>query len=66
MSVSRLDDLVAMETVHPAYIRVARGGQDNPGKAYTRVAVEHGAALTEAVRPVIHPARELSPLRRVP
>ncbi|MER5934826.1 cupin domain-containing protein [Streptomyces sp. NPDC002054] len=51
VSVSRLDDLVAMETVHPAYLRVARGGQGVPGKAYTRVAAEHGAALTEAVVP---------------
>ncbi|MFJ1568669.1 JmjC domain-containing protein [Streptomyces erythrochromogenes] len=51
VSVGRLDDLVAMETVHPAYIRVARGGQGIPGKAYTRVAAEHGAALTEAVVP---------------
>ncbi|MFD7438802.1 JmjC domain-containing protein [Streptomyces sp. NPDC059861] len=50
-SVRRLDDLVAMEAVRPAYLRVARNGQGVSSKAYTRVVSEPGAALTETVVP---------------
>ncbi|MEU3063386.1 cupin domain-containing protein [Streptomyces subrutilus] len=51
LSVGRLDDLLAMETVPPAYLRVARNGQGVSTKAYTRVVRPGGAALSEAVVP---------------
>ncbi|MFJ4473155.1 JmjC domain-containing protein [Streptomyces sp. NPDC089424] len=50
-SVHRLDDLVAMEAVRPAYLRVARNGQGVSSKAYTRTVNEPGSALTETVVP---------------
>ncbi|MFD3547492.1 cupin domain-containing protein [Streptomyces sp. NPDC058655] len=51
LSVGRLDDLLAMETVPPAYLRVARNGQGVSSKAYTRVVRAGGAALSETVVP---------------
>ncbi|MFJ5521151.1 cupin domain-containing protein [Streptomyces griseoluteus] len=49
VSVRQLDDIVAMETVSPAYLRIAKDGRGVPGKAYTRTVSERGAALTETV-----------------
>lgn len=51
VSVRQLDDVVAMEAVPPAYLRVAKDGRGVPSKAYTRTVAEHGAALTETVVP---------------
>ncbi|MGW4227595.1 cupin domain-containing protein [Streptomyces bauhiniae] len=49
VSVRQLDDIVAMETVSPAYLRIAKDGRGVPGKAYTRTVSDRGAALTETV-----------------
>ncbi|MFJ4031474.1 cupin domain-containing protein [Streptomyces griseoluteus] len=49
VSVRQLDDIVAMQTVSPAYLRIAKDGRGVPGKAYTRTVSERGAALTETV-----------------
>ncbi|MFF7967032.1 cupin domain-containing protein [Streptomyces sp. NPDC007903] len=49
VSVRQLDDIVALETVSPAYLRIAKDGRGVPGKAYTRTVTDRGAALTEAV-----------------
>jgi lysine-specific demethylase/histidyl-hydroxylase NO66 len=51
VSVRQLDDIVAMEALSPAYLRVAKDGRGVPGKAYTRTVADRGAALTEAVVP---------------
>ncbi|MFD4542100.1 cupin domain-containing protein [Streptomyces bauhiniae] len=49
VSVRQLDDIVAMETVSPAYLRIAKDGRGVPGKAYTRTVSDRGAGLAEAV-----------------
>ncbi|WP_165507365.1 JmjC domain-containing protein [Streptomyces seoulensis] len=49
VSVRQLDDIVAMQTVSPAYLRIAKDGRGVPGKAYTRTVSDRGAGLTEAV-----------------
>ncbi|WP_405550589.1 cupin domain-containing protein [Streptomyces sp. NBC_01171] len=49
VSVRQLDDIVALETVSPAYLRIAKDGRGVPGKAYTRTVTDRGAALAEAV-----------------
>ncbi|MER8033122.1 cupin domain-containing protein [Streptomyces bauhiniae] len=49
VSVRELDDIVAMETVSPAYLRIAKDGRGVPAKAYTRTVTDRGAALAEAV-----------------
>ncbi|MFF9364586.1 cupin domain-containing protein [Streptomyces griseoluteus] len=49
VSVRQLDDIVAMQTVSPAYLRIAKDGRGVPAKAYTRTVSERGAALTETV-----------------
>jgi ribosomal protein L16 Arg81 hydroxylase len=51
MSVRQFDDIVSLEAVSPAYLRVAKDGRGVPSKAYTRTVAERGAALTEAVVP---------------
>ncbi|MFJ8733879.1 cupin domain-containing protein [Streptomyces bauhiniae] len=49
VSVRQLDDIIALETVSPAYLRIAKDGRGVPGKAYTRTVTDRGAALTETV-----------------
>ncbi|MEU6775256.1 cupin domain-containing protein [Streptomyces sp. NPDC046759] len=49
-SVRHLDDLLALETVPPSYVRVTKGGKGVPSGAYTRT-VARGAALAEALNP---------------
>ncbi|MFJ4755551.1 cupin domain-containing protein [Streptomyces sp. NPDC088763] len=49
-SVRHLDDLLALETVPPSYLRVTKGGKGVPSGAYTRT-VARGAALAEALNP---------------
>jgi ribosomal protein L16 Arg81 hydroxylase len=51
VSVRQLDDIVSLETVSPAYLRVAKDGRGVPSRAYTRTVAGRGAALTEAVVP---------------
>ncbi|MFJ9894126.1 cupin domain-containing protein [Streptomyces sp. NPDC091280] len=47
-SVRQLDDILALETTPPSYLRVTKGGKGVPSGAYTRT-VARGAALAEAV-----------------
>ncbi|MGW6703902.1 cupin domain-containing protein [Streptomyces sp. NPDC054956] len=49
-SVRQLDDVLALETTPPSYLRVTKGGKGVPSGAYTRT-VARGAALAEAVNP---------------
>ncbi|MDH6132943.1 hypothetical protein P3T37_002329 [Kitasatospora sp. MAA4] len=49
-SVRQLDDILALETTPPSYLRVTKGGKGVPSSAYTRT-VARGAALAEAVNP---------------
>ncbi|MFJ9727931.1 cupin domain-containing protein [Streptomyces sp. NPDC101209] len=49
-SVRQLDDVLALETVPPSYLRVTKGGKGVPSGAYTRT-VARGAALAEALNP---------------
>lgn len=49
-SARRLDDILALETTPPSYLRVTKGGKGVPAGAYTRT-VARGAALAEAVNP---------------
>jgi ribosomal protein L16 Arg81 hydroxylase len=49
-SVRELDDLLALETTPPSYVRVTKGGKGLPSRSYTRT-VAHGAALGEAINP---------------
>jgi len=50
-SVRQFDDLIAMEAVSPAYVRVAKDGRGVSSKAYTRTVGDNGTGLTEAVVP---------------
>ncbi|MGW1889931.1 cupin domain-containing protein [Streptomyces sp. NPDC002004] len=47
-SVRTLDDILALETTPPSYLRVTKGGKGVPSGAYTRT-VARGSALAEAV-----------------
>ncbi|MEV7522605.1 cupin domain-containing protein [Streptomyces sp. NPDC091371] len=49
-SVRQLDDVLALETTPPSYLRVTKGGKGVPSGTYTRT-VARGAALAEAVNP---------------
>jgi ribosomal protein L16 Arg81 hydroxylase len=49
LSVRGLDDVIALEAVHPSYLRIAKDGKGVPHKAYTRTVTSPGAPLVEAV-----------------
>ncbi|MEV8565850.1 cupin domain-containing protein [Streptomyces sp. NPDC051322] len=49
-SVRQLDDVLALESVPPSYLRVTKNGKGVPSGAYTRT-VARGAALAEAINP---------------
>jgi ribosomal protein L16 Arg81 hydroxylase len=51
VTVDRLDDVLAMQAVSPAYVRLAKNGQGVSGKAYTRTTGDHGTGLAETVVP---------------
>ncbi|GGX80196.1 JmjC domain-containing protein [Streptomyces minutiscleroticus] len=51
VTVDQLDDVIALQAVSPAYVRLARNGQGVSSKAYTRTTGDHGTGLAETVVP---------------
>ncbi|WP_330343202.1 JmjC domain-containing protein [Streptomyces sp. NBC_00557] len=51
ITVDRLDDVIALQVVPPAYVRLARDGQGLSSKAYTRTTGDHATGLAETVVP---------------
>lgn len=51
ISLRQLDDILALETVTPAYLRVAKDGKGVSPKAYTRTGSHPGVPLVETVAP---------------
>ena len=49
-SVAELDELLALESVPPSYLRISKHGKGVPAIAYTRT-VGRGAALSDAINP---------------